>query len=72
MPLGDVGRAHPLLRWLEIFLIALVTFHAASSVAIWIVERTQTARHHRIAFGLSLGMAVTVGLLHVVWLFDKP
>ncbi len=71
IPLGDVTRLSRSALWLEVALIALVSFHAASSIGLWIVERTQTARHHRVAFGLALGVALAVALVHVFLLFGR-
>jgi NO-binding membrane sensor protein with MHYT domain len=72
MPLGDVSRAAGGSFTIELLLIALVTFHASSSVAVWILERTRAGTRHRLAFVASVALAVGVAVLHLVWLRARP
>ena len=72
MPLGDLGRAHPALRYLEIAMIGLVAFHATSSLSLWLIETTSATRRHRTFFAISIAVAVLVALTHVPILIGGP
>jgi succinate dehydrogenase hydrophobic anchor subunit len=64
--LGDVGRlGGPGARALEIVLIGLLSYHAASALGQWVLERLSPARHHTLVFVASVLLAVAFALVHV-------
>lgn len=72
MPIGDVGRAHPAFGALELALIALVTFHASSSLGVWVLERARGTRHHRWALVGTVTITLVVTAGHALWLYGLP
>lgn len=70
---GDVGRAGggPFVL-LEIAVIALMTYHAASGVGRWALERLGTTRGHDLTFIGSVALSIGVALLHVPYLIGVP
>lgn len=71
--LGDVGRATGQAgRVLELALIATLTYHAASGLAQWALERLSPRRHHGLAFALSLALGVAAALAHLPSLYGWP
>ena len=71
--LGDLGRAggRPFVV-LEIFLIALLTYHASAGLGRWILERLGTTRGHAVSFLISLAAAIGIAAWPVPYLLGWP
>lgn len=64
--LGDVGRlGGPGGKLLELVLIGLLTYHAASALGQWLLERLSPARHHVLVFVGSWVLALACTFAHV-------